>query len=99
MSGVLVYMDKIVESYQEADINFENMELKKLKKYALRGNLRAQNTIGDRYYIGDGVEKNYEEAFRWYKKAADEGYNVAQYNLGDMYYCGFGIEKKLYKGY
>jgi len=35
--------------------------------------------------------QNYKKAFKWYKKAAEQGYSKAQYNLGDMYYYGEGV--------
>ncbi len=34
---------------------------------------------------------NYQEAVRWYRKAAEQGHAKAQYNLGVMYYNGFGV--------
>ncbi|MBO7321300.1 MAG: sel1 repeat family protein, partial [Bacteroidales bacterium] len=46
-----------------------------------------------RYYYGEGVEKNYTEAVKWYRKAADKGHLDAQYNLGNRYYNGEGVEK------
>ena len=40
-----------------------------------------------------GVTKNDEEAVKWYRKAADQGFAAAQYNLGGMYYRGEGVAK------
>src|SRR5208283_2949728 len=37
---------------------------------------------GDDHYLGRGVGKDYEEALKWYRKAADQGNAAAQYNLG-----------------
>jgi TPR repeat protein len=37
--------------------------------------------LGDVYYKGIGVTKNLEEAFQWYKKAADQGDVGAQLML------------------
>jgi len=34
--------------------------------------------------------KDYREAVRWYRKAAEQGYAKAQFNLGDMLYQGKG---------
>ena len=45
------------------------------------------------YYSGEGVVKNYKEAFKWYKKAAMQGYAPAQHNLGAMYDKGKGVAK------
>jgi uncharacterized protein len=39
------------------------------------------------------VPKNYAEAVKWYRKAADQGFALAQYHLGRMYYIGNGVPK------
>ena len=41
------------------------------------------------------MEKNLEEAVKWYRLAADQGYEVAQNNLGVSYEYGDGVEKNL----
>ena len=51
----------------------------------------AQNNLGNCYYYGDGVKKDYVEAVKWYRKAADQGDADAQYNLGKCYSCGNGV--------
>ena len=38
-------------------------------------------------------EKNYTEAVKWYRKAAEQGYTIAQHNLGTCYYYGHGVAK------
>ena len=43
---------------------------------------------------GQGVEKNLEEAFGWYKLAAEKGHADAQYRLGLMYYNGREVKRK-----
>ena len=42
---------------------------------------------------GQGVEQDFKEAFKWYRKAAEQGYSDAQYNLGVTYYLGYGVLK------
>lgn len=42
----------------------------------------GQNTLGYMYENGIGVEKNYSDAFFWYKKSAEQGNPDAQNNLG-----------------
>ena len=41
-----------------------------------------QNVVGTFYLYGIHVKQSYEEAFRWFRKAADQGDAQAQYNLG-----------------
>ncbi|MFB2579186.1 tetratricopeptide repeat protein [Acinetobacter sp. c2-A9] len=57
-------------------------------KKAQAGDAEAQNTIGDGYYEGNGIEQDYEKAFEWYKKAADKGHLEAMNSLAYMYENG-----------
>ena len=45
------------------------------------------------YYIGDGIPQDYGEAFKWYRKAAQQGYASAQFYLGWMYENGEGVDQ------
>jgi len=66
-----------------------------LLERAERGDATSQFELGLKFAKGDGVEKNLDEAARWYRKAADQGNASAQCNLGFCYYNGFGIPKDL----
>ena len=55
----------------------------------------AAFNLGLLYYNGDNVEMNKEEAFKWYKKAADKKFGQAQFNVGLMYYKGEGVSRDL----
>ena len=48
---------------------------------------------GDAYYYGRGVSKDYVEAMRLYRMAAEKGDAYAMYNLGWMYISGDGVSK------
>ena len=54
-----------------------------------------QDDLGRAYLHGEGVEQNYEEAAKWFRKAAEQGHRAAQFNLGMRYYGGQGVEKNL----
>jgi len=54
---------------------------------------QEQVAEGDRFYNGEGVEKDFEQAVAWYKKAAEQGYAQGQYYLGYCYYEGEGVEQ------
>ncbi len=43
------------------------------------------------YSFNVGVTRNYQEALRLYKLAADQDVAVAQYGLGNMYANGTGV--------
>ena len=64
-----------------------------IKADAEKGDAFAQSTIGWMYGHGDGVEKDYVEAAKWYRKSADQGYPPAQFFLGVMYEHGNGVRK------
>ncbi|MGB8261911.1 MAG: serine/threonine-protein kinase [Terracidiphilus sp.] len=51
----------------------------------------AQNRLGLKYRDGDGVEQDYAEAARWFRKAAELGDADGQVNLGWMYEMGWGV--------
>ena len=53
--------------------------------------LASQNAAGLSHLNGVGVEKNEKLAFRWFWRAAEQGYAEAQANLGDMYLYGKGV--------
>ena len=53
----------------------------------------AQNNLGVMYDKGYGVVKDYEQALRWYRKAAEQRDAWAQFNLGVMYDNGKGVPK------
>lgn len=65
------------------------------RKAAEKGNARAQNIMGNRYFNGKCVGQNYVEAVKWYRKSAIQGYPGAQENLGDCYFNGQGVAQNL----
>lgn len=59
---------------------------------AQQGDMKAQSFIGETYYWGyENIEKDYNKAFYWFRKAAEQGEPYAQYNLGCMYSKGQGV--------
>lgn len=51
--------------------------------------------IGKMHCYGLGTEQDYEKAFQWFLKSAQEGHKFAQYSLANLYYYGNGVEKDL----
>ena len=78
-------------SFTVMNISNKTEKIKWLRNAAEQGDARAQYTLGDMYYSGNGVKINKSEAANWYKKAAEHGYAYAQCILGDMYYNGDGF--------
>ena len=78
------------EFEQEKELDKDMLD--KVLNMAEYDNIYAMFEIG-RYYDQNKVNQNYEEAVKWYKKAADQNYPQAQVNLGDMYDDGKGVEQ------
>lgn len=49
--------------------------------------------IGRMFYDGYGTDIDYEEAFKWLKKAADEGNHLSEFIVGKMLCNGTGAER------
>ena len=83
---------KAVDAYKKEDYKTSyNLILPLAKK----GFAQAQYNLGVMYGNGNGVEKNYSKAIKWWNLAADQGNDKAQYSLGVMYEDGKGVEKNL----
>lgn len=77
-----------------APVNYKTITLTTLTNLAQSGDTIAQNELGMAYGLGKRVRKaDPEEAFKWFRMAADKGYAPAQYNLGSLYYYGTGVPK------
>ncbi len=50
-----------------------------------------QTRIGNRFRSGEDSPRDYREAVRWYRKAAEQGFAGAQNNLANMYEQGHGV--------
>ena len=66
---------------------------------AKQGNAEAQYRLAYSYFEGNGVEKDYVEAYKWFRKAAEQGNADAQSMVGYCYFCGIGVEKNLVEAY
>ncbi|MCA9469753.1 MAG: sel1 repeat family protein, partial [Nitrospira sp.] len=51
------------------------------------------------YRLGLGGAQDFQEAFYWFHRAADQGNGGAQNHLGLMYYKGEGVESDKVKAY
>ncbi len=64
-----------------------------LRKKAGSGDAFAQEKLGMMYTRGEGAPKDFVEAVKWYRMAAEQGYAKAQERLGMMYKLGYGVSK------
>ena len=64
-----------------------------LRAAALKGDPTAAYEIGVRFAEGKGVPANYDEAAKWYDRAAQAGVVPAIFRLGTFYEKGLSVKK------
>ncbi len=73
---------------------YKNLPVSSLKALAEKGDREAQNELGLAYASGlKGQKVNFDEAFKLFRMAADQGLAGAQYNLGSLYFFGSGVPR------
>ena len=80
------------ESSPEIGVNIPE-SLRELVTTAESGDMDAQSELAFKFAKGEGVEKNDEEAYKWFLKAAEQGDASSQFNLGVMYAKGRSVEQ------
>lgn len=69
-------------------------EYEQLLENANAGEAAAQAALANAYRVGHaGVQQNYAEAAKWYRKAAEQGDASAQAVLGHLYRTGEGVQQ------
>ena len=61
--------------------------------------LRTKFIISIMYYYGEGLDQNYEKAFKWCKEPAEQGIMGALSLIGNMYLKGNGVEQNYKKAF
>ncbi|MEY9181413.1 localization factor PodJL [Bradyrhizobium sp. USDA 326] len=64
-----------------------------LRTAAMKGDATAAYEIGVRFAEGKGVATNYDEAAKWYDRAAQAGVVPAIFRIGTLYEKGLGVKK------
>ena len=70
-----------------------NLHFNVLHKDAKNNDEIAQYRLGVRYEKGINIEENINEAIKWYRLSANQGYEPSQYILGNIYFYGECVEK------
>ena len=66
----------------------------------MQGHIVAQFNLGWMYAKGEGgVKRDYTQAVKWYRMAAEQGDAWAQNNLGEMYARGEGVPRNHVQAY
>lgn len=81
-------IDKFVEKH-----NIKSSTLISLARAAHLGDAEAQYNLAVIFEVGNELPKNYDVAFEWYCKSAEQGYPKAQNNLGLYYQLGIATPK------
>jgi len=68
------------------------MILLDIKLKAEQGDAKAQCFLATAHLTGDGVDQDWSESVKWYRKAADQGHADAQAALGSMFLRAFNEE-------
>ena len=74
----------------------------RMRQMAQHGDPAAENALGLRYFQGDeknGLERDENQAFRWFSRAANHGSLSAQAKLGFLYWGGRGVSKDVNQAY
>ncbi len=66
-----------------------------LRNAALKGDPNAAYEVGVRYAEGRGVPVNYDEAAKWYQRAAQAEVVPAIFRIGTLYEKGLAVKKDL----
>lgn len=78
--------------YGSPQENQPALAIDNLQKAATSGHLKAMYALGWMYYFGKGVDKDYEQARRFFQQAADQQLPEAQHMLGILYSEGKGVK-------
>jgi TPR repeat protein len=62
-----------------------------MRVFADEGDPISQFVLGAWYRDGNGVQQDYAEAMRWFRKAADQGDPWAWFSIGELYLEGKGV--------
>ena len=102
--GIFSFMNRSFTKKKESKKVYARPDEKKetfvqrITRQAEEGDVNAQLTLGYMYLYGEeGVEVDYDKAFRYYSMAAAQRDNVAINNLGSLYYSGIGTDKDYQK--
>lgn len=77
----------------------ESDMIKRLHILAESGDVQAQFELGRRYFKGEDIDKDWNEAVKWLEKAAINNHIEAQLYMGEQYLFGFAVKEDYKKAY
>src|SRR5215510_8853463 len=85
-SGSESYRDDLKAAGEAFDERRDGEAFERYRRLANGGITGAQLRLGWMYHAGRGVERDVEEARRWYRMAADANSSEAQLYLGNLFW-------------
>jgi TPR repeat protein len=79
--------------------SIQSNDFREVKVEAEKGDAEAQYTVGKSCELGEVVPRDYAEAIKWYRKAANQGNKYAETALGDLYAKGQGVTQDYIEAY
>lgn len=86
--GLTEALTELGYDYKFGDMNLSVNYGKSFAYYiqaAQKGDMAGQANVAEFYMEGKGIEKNEEEALKWYRKAAEQGDADSEYAIGQYY--------------
>jgi TPR repeat protein len=87
------------EHYQQQFSEAQERLVQRDYERAVAGDAQAQYEMGERFFQGLGVTKEYAPAAAWFELAAKQGHPQAQRNLALMLFLGRGVAIDLAEAY
>lgn len=81
----------IQESWQTISNRWSVVPLEQVQQAATNNDVTAQYFLGRVYFDGIGVDQDYDEAAKYFRLAAEQGFAGAQNSLGWAYLHGMGL--------
>lgn len=89
-------LEEVAENNPKKFIQKVDMSgVKSYEQRCLDENASSCFILGNAYFLGAGIKKNYKESIKWLEKAAIKKHKRAQYTLGFMYEKGWGVKYDL----
>ena len=88
LRSFLMVCPTLAGPFEDATDAYMRDDYKTVIGLAEKGNADARVYLGRMYFEGEGVQQDYAEAMKWYRKAAEQGHADAMILLGFMLEAG-----------
>lgn len=99
LAALGAYLTYPKDAREALDRGFYSAARVHLGKTAEKGEAKAQNMLGNLYYLGLGGARDYDLAVEWYMKSAAQAEAHAQLNIARMYREGLGVKRDVIRAF